>query len=74
MIQQRLLQTFNTQIMFLEIIIPIGSAFTETVSHAGNAEDPGYYKQTVYVNPSEKSLTNAKLKSWKLIIRIILTM
>ncbi|MDR7683749.1 fibrinogen-binding adhesin SdrG C-terminal domain-containing protein, partial [Staphylococcus argenteus] len=40
----------------------IGSAFTETVSHAGNAEDPGYYKQTVYVNPSEKSLTNAKLK------------
>ncbi|HDG1934135.1 TPA: MSCRAMM family adhesin SdrD, partial [Staphylococcus aureus] len=40
----------------------IGSAFTETVSHAGNAEDPGYYIQTVYVNPSEKSLTNAKLK------------
>ncbi|HEH3443913.1 TPA: MSCRAMM family adhesin SdrD, partial [Staphylococcus aureus] len=40
----------------------IGSAFTETVSHAGNAEDPGYYIQTVYVNPSEKTLTNAKLK------------
>ncbi|HDB5167324.1 TPA: MSCRAMM family adhesin SdrD, partial [Staphylococcus aureus] len=40
----------------------IGSAFTETVSHAGNAEDPGHYIQTVYVNPSEKTLTNAKLK------------
>ncbi|HAR5321971.1 TPA: YSIRK-type signal peptide-containing protein, partial [Staphylococcus aureus] len=40
----------------------IGSAFTETVSHVGNKENPGYYKQTIYVNPSENSLTNAKLK------------
>ncbi|MFQ9604402.1 MAG: SdrD B-like domain-containing protein, partial [Staphylococcus aureus] len=40
----------------------IGSAFTETVSHIGNKENPGYYKQTIYVNPSENSLTNAKLK------------
>ncbi|HDD6925375.1 TPA: carboxypeptidase regulatory-like domain-containing protein, partial [Staphylococcus aureus] len=40
----------------------IGSAFTETVSHVGNNENPGYYKQTIYVNPSENSLTNAKLK------------
>ncbi|HDI6545117.1 TPA: carboxypeptidase regulatory-like domain-containing protein, partial [Staphylococcus aureus] len=40
----------------------IGSAFTETVSHEGNKENPGYYKQTIYVNPSENSLTNAKLK------------
>ncbi|HCZ8728101.1 TPA: carboxypeptidase regulatory-like domain-containing protein, partial [Staphylococcus aureus] len=40
----------------------IGSAFTETVSHVGNKEKPGYYKQTIYVNPSENSLTNAKLK------------
>ncbi|MBR9288407.1 hypothetical protein HBQ51_02590, partial [Staphylococcus aureus] len=28
----------------------------------GNKENPGYYKQTIYVNPSENSLTNAKLK------------
>ncbi|HHX2881273.1 TPA: SdrD B-like domain-containing protein, partial [Staphylococcus aureus] len=40
----------------------IGSAFTETVSHVGNKENPGYYKQTIYVNPSKNSLTNAKLK------------
>ncbi|HGM9609400.1 TPA: SdrD B-like domain-containing protein, partial [Staphylococcus aureus] len=40
----------------------IGSAFTETVSRVGNKENPGYYKQTIYVNPSENSLTNAKLK------------
>ncbi|HCY1040863.1 TPA: carboxypeptidase regulatory-like domain-containing protein, partial [Staphylococcus aureus] len=40
----------------------IGSAFTETVSHVGNKENPGYYKQTIYVNPSENSLTHAKLK------------
>ncbi|MDG5453356.1 SdrD B-like domain-containing protein, partial [Staphylococcus aureus] len=40
----------------------IGSAFTETVSHVGNKENPGYYKQTIYVNPLENSLTNAKLK------------
>ncbi|MBD6801223.1 YSIRK-type signal peptide-containing protein, partial [Staphylococcus aureus] len=40
----------------------IGSAFTETVSHVGNKENPGYYKQTIYINPSENSLTNAKLK------------
>ncbi|KXA32742.1 SdrD B-like domain-containing protein, partial [Staphylococcus aureus] len=40
----------------------IGSAFTETVSHVGNKENPGYYKQTICVNPSENSLTNAKLK------------
>ncbi|HDG7341769.1 TPA: carboxypeptidase regulatory-like domain-containing protein, partial [Staphylococcus aureus] len=40
----------------------IGSAFTETVSHVGNKENPGYYKETIYVNPSENSLTNAKLK------------
>ncbi|HHZ6953108.1 TPA: SdrD B-like domain-containing protein, partial [Staphylococcus aureus] len=40
----------------------IGSAFTETVSYVGNKENPGYYKQTIYVNPSENSLTNAKLK------------
>ncbi|PZH88727.1 hypothetical protein C7R46_14080, partial [Staphylococcus aureus] len=40
----------------------IGSAFTETVSHVGNKENPGYYKQMIYVNPSENSLTNAKLK------------
>ncbi|HDC5839417.1 TPA: carboxypeptidase regulatory-like domain-containing protein, partial [Staphylococcus aureus] len=40
----------------------IGSAFTETVSHAGNAEDPGYYNQVVYVNPMDKDLKGANLK------------
>ncbi|HGX1621621.1 TPA: SdrD B-like domain-containing protein, partial [Staphylococcus aureus] len=40
----------------------IGSAFTETVSHVGNVEDPGYYNQVVYVNPMDKDLKGAKLK------------
>ncbi|HDE0506467.1 TPA: carboxypeptidase regulatory-like domain-containing protein, partial [Staphylococcus aureus] len=40
----------------------IGSAFTETVSHVGNAEDPGYYNQVVYVNPMDKDLKGANLK------------
>ncbi|HDA6991932.1 TPA: carboxypeptidase regulatory-like domain-containing protein, partial [Staphylococcus aureus] len=40
----------------------IGSAFTETVSHVGNVEDPGYYNQVVYVNPMDKDLKCAKLK------------
>ncbi len=40
----------------------IGSAFTETVSHVGNAEDPGYYNQVVYVNPMDKDLKRANLK------------
>ncbi|EUW61941.1 serine-aspartate repeat-containing protein D, partial [Staphylococcus aureus M0292] len=40
----------------------MGSAFTETVSHVGNVEDPGYYNQVVYVNPMDKDLKGAKLK------------
>ncbi|HHE7072561.1 TPA: SdrD B-like domain-containing protein, partial [Staphylococcus aureus] len=40
----------------------IGSAFTETASHVGNVEDPGYYNQVVYVNPMDKDLKGAKLK------------
>ncbi len=40
----------------------IGSAFTETVSHVGNVQDPGYYNQVVYVNPMDKDLKGAKLK------------
>ncbi|HCW7806141.1 TPA: carboxypeptidase regulatory-like domain-containing protein, partial [Staphylococcus aureus] len=40
----------------------IGSAFTETVSHVGSVEDPGYYNQVVYVNPMDKDLKGAKLK------------
>ncbi|ELP8690935.1 carboxypeptidase regulatory-like domain-containing protein, partial [Staphylococcus pseudintermedius] len=40
----------------------IGSAFTETTSNRGNQEDPGYYKQVIYVNPLDNNLNNANLK------------
>ncbi|WP_324176003.1 SdrD B-like domain-containing protein [Staphylococcus pseudintermedius] len=39
----------------------IGSAFTETVSNKGNQDDPGYYIQTIYVNPLNESLKGTKL-------------
>ncbi|WP_281185872.1 SdrD B-like domain-containing protein [Staphylococcus schleiferi] len=39
----------------------IGSAFSDTISNKGNKENPGSYKQTVYVNPLDKNLKNANL-------------
>ena len=39
----------------------IGSAFSDTISIKGNKENPGSYKQTVYVNPLDKNLKNANL-------------
>ncbi|PNZ09847.1 hypothetical protein CD118_10195, partial [Staphylococcus coagulans] len=40
----------------------IGAAFTETVSHVGNVDDPGYYNQVIYVNPLDNDLKGAKLR------------
>ncbi len=40
----------------------IGAAFTETVSHVGNIDDPGYYNQVIYVNPLDNDLKGAKLR------------
>lgn len=48
----------------------IGSAFTETVSHVGNKENPGYYKQTIYVNPSEKFFNKCQTKSSSLPLKL----
>ncbi|UTH02215.1 carboxypeptidase regulatory-like domain-containing protein [Macrococcoides canis] len=37
------------------------SAFQEVVSRVNNTENPGYYSQTIYVNPINSDLTNVTL-------------
>ncbi|MCE4957797.1 SdrD B-like domain-containing protein, partial [Macrococcoides caseolyticum] len=41
--------------------ISVGSTFTEVVSHVGDLVDPGYYEQTIYVNPLDNNLNGVTL-------------
>lgn len=42
--------------------VNLGSKFTEIVSNAKSLTEPGYYKQTIYVNPLDKNLKAASLE------------
>ncbi|EMC0301917.1 carboxypeptidase regulatory-like domain-containing protein, partial [Staphylococcus pseudintermedius] len=59
-------KTVNTDITYPGYTVgkdnSLGTSFTEAISHVGDAQNPGHYIQTVYVNPLDKNLKNVNLK------------